>query len=136
MTTIKTRGRTFTGIVISDKMSKTATVRWERKQFLPKYERYQKRKTVVKAHIPDGMIVHTGDMVTITETRPLSKTKHFLIITNHTREQSITNTVNDKPLVNETTRDENSNIPVKKTTKKVVKKTTKKTIKKTTEQQE
>ncbi|MEK6869004.1 MAG: 30S ribosomal protein S17, partial [Nanoarchaeota archaeon] len=41
------RGRTFVGTVISTRMQKTVTVEWERKHFLKKYERYEKRKSKV-----------------------------------------------------------------------------------------
>jgi small subunit ribosomal protein S17 len=76
---ISTRGRTFTGIVISDKMNKTVTVEWERRRYIPKYERYQKRRTKVKAHNPTNINAETGDIVNIIETRPLSKTKNFIV---------------------------------------------------------
>jgi small subunit ribosomal protein S17 len=74
---LATRGRTFVGKVISNKMTKTVTVEWERKKFVPKYQRYEKRRTRVKAHDPFGLKV--GDMVEIVETRPISKTKNFLV---------------------------------------------------------
>ena len=77
--TISTRGRTFTGTVIADKMAKTVTVEWERQKYIPKYERYEKRRTRVKAHNPENINAKEGDMVVIKETRPLSKTKHFII---------------------------------------------------------
>lgn len=74
------RGRTFTGVVVSDKMSKTVTVEWTRRYYIPKYERYEKRRSRVKAHNPDEIDAQTGDQVVIKETRPLSKTKHFIVI--------------------------------------------------------
>ncbi|MGV8162948.1 MAG: 30S ribosomal protein S17 [Candidatus Nanoarchaeia archaeon] len=77
---ISTRGRTFTGIVISDKMNKTVTVEWERRRYIPKYERYQKRRTKVKAHNPITINAEKGDLVSIMETRPISKTKNFIVI--------------------------------------------------------
>lgn len=83
MNTTSTRGRTFTGTVISDKMSRTVTVEWTRRHYIPKYERYEKRRTRVKAHNPDDIDAQVGDIVTIKETRPLSKTKHFTVIKKH-----------------------------------------------------
>ena len=80
---ISARGRKFTGTVASTKMSRTAVVVLERKIYMPKYERYQKRRTRIHAHIPLGMEVGEGDTVTVQETRPISKTKHFIIIKNH-----------------------------------------------------
>jgi small subunit ribosomal protein S17 len=79
-TNTSTRGRTFTGIVTSDKMSKTVTVEWSRRHYIPKYERYEKRRSRVKAHNPETIDARVGDKVTIMETKPLSKTKHFIII--------------------------------------------------------
>ena len=74
---LSTRGMTFTGTVISNKMAKTVTVEWEGKKFVPKYQRYEKRRTRVKAHDETGAKV--GDKVEIVETRPISKTKNFLV---------------------------------------------------------
>lgn len=74
------RGRTFEGRVTSDKMHKTVTVEWARRKFVPKYERYEKRKTSVKAHNPEDINAKEGDIVKIMETRPLSKTKKFVVI--------------------------------------------------------
>ena len=77
---LKCRGRTFVGTIISAKMQKTATVSWERRHFLKKYERYEKRKSKVKAHNPACINAHDGDIVKIMECRPLSKTKNFVIV--------------------------------------------------------
>ena len=74
------RGRVFTGTIISVKMQKTAIVVWERKQFLSKYERYEKRRSRVKAHSPSCIGAQDGDIVKIMECRPLSKTKNFVIV--------------------------------------------------------
>jgi len=76
---ISTRGRKFTGVVISDKMSKTVTVEWERRKYVKKFERYEKKRTKVKAHNPEIINAEKGDMVQIEETRPISKTKNFII---------------------------------------------------------
>ena len=50
---LKTRGRGFVGTVKSDKMSRTITIEFERMFYLPKYERYERRRTRLKAHNPD-----------------------------------------------------------------------------------
>lgn len=73
------RGRTFTGKVVSAKMHNTVVVQWERRVLIPKYERYEKRKSKVNAHNPETINAKEGDMVEIQETRPLSKTKHFVV---------------------------------------------------------
>lgn len=77
--TYSTKGRTFTGTVVSDKMDKTVVVQFERKSFVPKYERYEKRRTKIKAHNPENIDAKEGDTVEIKETRPISKTKNFIV---------------------------------------------------------
>lgn len=74
------RGRTFEGRIIKNIFQKTATVEWERRKFVPKYERYEKRRTRVKAHASICVEVKKGDLVKIMESRPISKTKKFVII--------------------------------------------------------
>jgi len=77
---LSVRGRNFTGKVIAAKSHKTVTVEWERTKFLPKYERYEKRKTKVKAHNPLCINAKENDIVKIIECRPLSKTKNFVVV--------------------------------------------------------
>lgn len=77
---LKIRGRTFTGIITSDKMSKTATIEWSIKRYIPKYERYEIRIKKMKAHNPACINAVKGDKVKIAECRPLSKTKNFVIV--------------------------------------------------------
>lgn len=77
---IRLRGRIFEGIVVSDKMQKTATVEWARRKYVKKYERFEVRRSRVKAHNPESINARKGDIVKIAETRPLSKTKNFVII--------------------------------------------------------
>jgi len=77
---LKVRGRKFTGTVVSDKMNKTATVQWTRYKLLTKYDRYEQKITKVHAHNPDSIGAKKGDKVVIMETRPLSKTKSFVIV--------------------------------------------------------
>ena len=74
---ISARGRSFTGRVVSDRMTKTVTVEWERQVLVPKYQRYERRRTRVKAHDETGAKI--GDLVEIVETRPISKTKNFIV---------------------------------------------------------
>mgnify|MGYP001576582727 CR=1 FL=1 len=74
------RGRQLTGTVISTKMRKTSVIEFQRLHFLPKYERYEKRRTKLKVHSPECLNVKEGDIVKIVECRPLSKTKNFVII--------------------------------------------------------
>ena len=73
-------GRTFEGTVTSDKMMDTVTVEWDRRRYVPKYQRYEKRSSKVKAHNPKEINAKTGDRVRIRETRPISKTKNFVVV--------------------------------------------------------
>lgn len=77
---LSTRGRVFVGTVVSDKMQKTVTVEWNRKKLIKKYERYEYKRTKVKAHNPLEIDAKTGDKVIIKETRPISKTKNFIVL--------------------------------------------------------
>ncbi|RMD45502.1 30S ribosomal protein S17 [Candidatus Pacearchaeota archaeon] len=77
---LKIRGRTFEGIVIR-KHPRRVTIMFERMVKVPKYERYEKRKTKLHARLTDCMWenVDIGDRISIGETRPISKTIHFVV---------------------------------------------------------
>lgn len=74
------RGRTFNGTIIKANMHKTITMQWDRLFYIPKYERYEKRISRLKAHVPECIKVNVGDKIKVMETRPISKTKKFVII--------------------------------------------------------
>ncbi len=78
--TLSVRGRTFEGVVVSDKMSRTATIEIERMQVIPKYERYERRTSKLHAHNPPCIAARVGDKVKIMECRRLSKTKAFVVV--------------------------------------------------------
>ncbi len=67
------------GIVSSNKMNKTITVKVEKLVKHPLYGKYVKRVTVYKAHDEENK-AKVGDKVEIMETRPLSKTKHWRLV--------------------------------------------------------
>ena len=71
--------KTLTGTVVSDKMNKTAVVLLEKKVKHPKYGKYVKKSTKYKVHDQDN-ICKIGDVVTITEVRPLSKNKSWKLV--------------------------------------------------------
>ncbi len=77
---LKLRGRLFTGIVIRNVMHKSTVIEFPRKFYLPKYERFENRRTRIKAHIPPCLLVAKGDTIRIMESRPISKTKNFVAI--------------------------------------------------------
>ncbi len=76
---LKIRGRTFRGLVVSTKPLLTAIVKWDYYNYVPKYERYERRKTRVAVHNPSCISAQVGDTVAIGECRPLSKSKNFVI---------------------------------------------------------
>jgi small subunit ribosomal protein S17 len=71
--------RTLAGKVVSDKMDKTITVRIERRVKHPVYGKIISRSSKIKAHDEDNQC-HIGDLVTIRETRPFSKTKSWALV--------------------------------------------------------
>ena len=78
--TLSVRGRTFTGTVTKSKARDTVVVEWGYTQLIPKYERYERRKSRVVAHNPECLKARDGDTVIIAECRPLSKTKSFVVV--------------------------------------------------------
>lgn len=77
---LSVRGRTFDGVVVSDKMARTVTVRLERMHRVPKYERYERRTSAFHAHNPPCIAAKAGDKIKIMECRRLSKTKSFVVV--------------------------------------------------------
>lgn len=72
------KGKTLQGVVVSDKMDKTIVVEVKRFVKHPKYQKYYNVTKKYKAH-DEKNEKKIGDTVTIRETRPLSKDKHFTI---------------------------------------------------------
>jgi len=77
---LSVRGKIFEGIVTSDSMNRSVKVEWEDVVKDPKYSRYFKTRSKVIVHNPDCIKAKKGDNVVIGETRPLSKTKHFVVL--------------------------------------------------------
>lgn len=70
--------RTLTGKVVSDKMDKTVTVLVERKVKHPVYGKIVRRSNKFHAHDENNEF-KVGDTVVISESRPLSKTKSWVV---------------------------------------------------------
>ena len=70
--------RTLTGRVVSDKMDKTVTVLIERRVTHPLYGKIVTRSKKYHAH-DEKNECHPGDLVTIEECRPLSRTKSWRV---------------------------------------------------------
>ncbi len=77
---LKTRGRILKGVVIR-KFPKRTVIEFERMKKLSKYERYEKRKTRIHARVSDCMenLFNVGDLIEVSETRPISKMIHFVV---------------------------------------------------------
>lgn len=67
------------GKVVSDKMDKTVVVAIERLVQHPLYKKSIKKTVKFKAH-DENNDSHTGDIVSIMETRPLSKDKRWRVV--------------------------------------------------------
>ena len=74
----KSLKRTLIGKVVSDKRAKTVTVLVERRVKHPIYDKIMMRSSKYHAHDENGEY-KTGDTIEITESRPLSKTKNWVV---------------------------------------------------------
>jgi small subunit ribosomal protein S17 len=77
--TVQTKRKTKVGRVVSDKMDKTIVVSVERLARHPIYKRVIRLTTKFKAHDEDND-AHVGDTVLIEESRPLSATKRWRLV--------------------------------------------------------
>jgi small subunit ribosomal protein S17 len=71
--------RTLTGRVVSSKMDKTITVVIDRQVQHPLYEKIIRRRSKLHAHDENNECAE-GDLVTIEECRPLSRTKSWRLV--------------------------------------------------------
>ena len=78
---VSIRGRIIRGMVASTKMKNTIIVRRDYLHYIRKYQRYQKRHANIPAHCsPAFKRISEGDIVTIGQCRPLSKTVRFNVL--------------------------------------------------------
>ncbi len=78
-TNVEKTARTVTGTVVSDKMDKTITVLIARRVKHPVYGKYVSKSSKVKAH-DENNECKAGDLVTVAESRPLSKSKSWTLV--------------------------------------------------------
>lgn len=71
--------RQLTGRVVSDKMDKTVVVEVQRKVLHTRYEKYVNRRKTYKAH-DEGNDCKVDDVVIIRESRPLSRSKRWVVV--------------------------------------------------------
>ncbi len=79
MTAEQKTARTATGRVVSNKMDKTVTVLVERRVKHPVYGKYITRSSKIHAH-DENNECGIGDVVTVQETRPISKSKSWKLL--------------------------------------------------------
>jgi small subunit ribosomal protein S17 len=79
MSTTVAVNRSKVGRVVSDKAQKTVTVMLERQVKHPLYGKYIKRSTKVQAHDEENSCSE-GDLVRISECRPISKLKSWRVV--------------------------------------------------------
>ncbi|MCI0497281.1 MAG: 30S ribosomal protein S17 [Thermoplasmata archaeon] len=78
--TLSVRGQMIEGTVRSTGMDRSVVVEREYMHYLPKYERYEKRRSRYSAHAPECLGISAGRQVTIMECRPLSKTVSYVVV--------------------------------------------------------
>jgi len=77
---VSIRGRILKGLVLSTKMKRTIIVRRDYLHYIPKYRRFEKRHKNIAVHCSPAFSVKEGDVVTMGECRPLSKTVRFNVV--------------------------------------------------------
>lgn len=77
---LKIRGRMLKGKVVSLDAENTAVIERRYLYFVPKYERYERRKTRMSVHKPKCIKLTEGEEVMVAECRPVSKTKRFVVL--------------------------------------------------------
>ncbi len=77
---VKIRGRLLSGKAVSTAGKSFAVVEMGYLHMMPKFNRGERRRSRVSAHVPPCISVKDGDAVTIGECRPLSKTISFVVV--------------------------------------------------------
>ena len=77
---LKVRGRVFKGKAVSVKAQKTIVVEREYLEYVKRFLRYEKRRSMIHAHLPPCISISEGDLVNIGECRPVAKTVSFVVL--------------------------------------------------------
>jgi len=77
---INVKKELFTGRVIKKEVNRSATIEWSKSYYVPKYERYEIRRSRLRVHNPSCIDANIGEEVLVARTRPMSKTKNHVII--------------------------------------------------------
>ena len=68
------------GVVLSTKMSRTIVIRRDYLHYIKKYNRFEKRHKTVSCHCSPAFRLKIGDVVTVGQCRPISKTVRFNVL--------------------------------------------------------
>ncbi len=79
METQQTPGKTLEGVVVKAAMKDTCTVQVDSYVKHPKYKKFMRKSKKFLVH-DVGNTAEVGAKVTIRETRPMSKRKHFILV--------------------------------------------------------
>ena len=98
---INVKNELFKGKVIKKDINRSATIEWTRPYFVPKFERYEVRRSRMRVHNPGCIDAGIGQNVLVAKTRPLSKNKNHVIIKiiedeNETQKKTVTKKVKAK----------------------------------------
>lgn len=76
---VRGRRKTVIGRVIGTRMAKTIVVEHVRAVQHPRFKKYLRRSTILKAHDEEGQ-ARMGDQVELSSSRRVSKTKHWRLL--------------------------------------------------------
>lgn len=77
---LSVRGMQLEGPIVKDGMDLTVVVQRDYAFYFPKFRRYERRRSRLHAHNPPCINAKVGDIVSVMECRPLSKTVSFVVI--------------------------------------------------------
>ncbi|MCG2909547.1 30S ribosomal protein S17 [Sulfolobus sp. SCGC AB-777_L09] len=77
---LKVRGLILEGKLLKFRAQRTGVVEREYLFYVPKYKRYERRRSRIHVHIPPCLDVKEGDNVIIGETRPIAKSVAFVVL--------------------------------------------------------
>merc|ERR1712014_335802 len=77
---VSIRGKVLKGMCISTKMARTIVIRRDYLHYIKKYNRFEKRHKNVAVPCSPAFRIKIGDVVTVGQCRPLSKTVRFNVI--------------------------------------------------------
>lgn len=78
--TLSVRGFSLDVQLVSKKMERTVVVMRERRHYIKKYQRFEKRSSRFFAHMPPCIDADIGDMVRVMECKPISKGTTLVVI--------------------------------------------------------